>query len=119
MIRSIPIPQNAGAVTVAKLFKDHIYRNHRLPQKLISDRDVVLLRKVSKTLFKLLGTKIALSTANHPQTDGQTEIANRKVEEIIRAFANFEKDNWDENTVDLKWHTNRQSIAQHSIARSI
>ena len=53
-------------------------------------------------MFKSLGTKIAPSTAFHPQTDGQTEIANRKVEEMIRAFANFRKDNWDEHLVDFE-----------------
>ncbi len=93
MIRSIPIPQNSDSVTAAKLCKDHIYQNHGLPQKIISGRDVVFMRKFWKTLFNLLGTKIAPSTAYHPQTDGQTEIANRKVEEMIRAFANFRKDN--------------------------
>lgn len=102
MIRSIPIPKNSDAVTIAKLFKEHIYRNHGLPSKIISDRDTIFMSKFWKTLFKLLGTKIAPSTAYHPQTDGQSEIANRKTEEMIRAFANFRKDNWDEHLVDFE-----------------
>ncbi len=102
MIRSIPIPENVDAVEVAKLFKDHIYRNHGLPQKIISNRDRIFMSKFWKTLFELLGTKIAPSTAYHPQTDGQSEIANRKIEEMIRAFANFRKDNWDEHLVDFE-----------------
>ncbi len=74
MIRSMAILQNAGAVTVAELFEDHIYRNHGIPQKSI---------------------KIAPPTACNPQTDGQTEIANKNVEEMSRAFANVRKENWE------------------------
>ncbi len=70
--------------------------------KIISDRDVLFMRMFWKTLLKLLGTKIAPSTAYHPQTDDQTEIANRKVEEMIRTFANFRKDNWDEHLVHFE-----------------
>ena len=102
MIRLIPITISVDALEVAQLFKEHIYRSHGLPQKIISDRDPIFMSNFWKTLFKLLGTKIAPSTAFHPQTDGQTEIANRKVEEMIRAFANFRKNNWDEHLVDFE-----------------
>ena len=47
-----------------------------------------------------MGTKLAPSTAIHLQADVKSEIANRKVEEMIRAFANYKKDNWDEHLVD-------------------
>ncbi len=57
MIRSIPIPENVDAVKVAKLFKDHIYRNHGLPQTIISDRDRIFMSKFWKTLFELLGNQ--------------------------------------------------------------
>lgn len=49
-----------------------------------------------------LGTKLAPSSSYHPQTDGQSEIVNRKVEEMIRAFANFRKSNWDKYLVDFE-----------------
>ncbi len=60
------------------------------------------MRKFRKTLFELLGSKIAPSTAYHPQTDWQSEIANRNIEEMLREFANFRKDNWDEHIVDFE-----------------
>ncbi len=102
MIRSIPIPEKSDAVQIAQLFKEHVYRNHGLPKKIISDRDTIFMSKFWTTLFKLLGTKLSPSTAYHPQTDGQSEIANRKIEEMIRAFANFRKNNWDEHLVDFE-----------------
>ena len=102
MIRLIPITANVDAIEVAKLFKDNVYRHHGLPQKIISDRYSIFMSKFCKTWFRSLGTNIAPSTAFHSQTDGQNEIANRKVEEMIRAFANFRKDIWDEHVVDFE-----------------
>ena len=46
-------------------------------------------------MFDRLGTKLAFSTANHPQTDGLTERVNRIVEDVLRAFVNHKQDNWD------------------------
>ena len=60
------------------------------------------MSKFWKSLLKSLKTKLALSSAYHPQTDGQSEIVNRKVEEMIRAFVNFQKDNWDDHLVDFE-----------------
>ena len=102
MIRIICLPKQVDALLVAKLFKEHIYRHHGLPQKIISDRDSIFMSKFWTSLFKTLGTRLAPSTAYHPESDGQTEIANRKVEEMIRAFANYRKDNWDEHIVDFE-----------------
>ena len=53
-------------------------------------------------LFSSLGTKLSPSSAYHPETDGQTEIINKKVEEMIRAFANYHKNDWDEHLVEFE-----------------
>lgn len=55
-----------------------------------------------KSLFSTLQTKINPSSAYHPQTDGQTEIRNRKIEEMIRCFADYNKTNWDEHIVEFE-----------------
>ena len=102
MTRLIPIKADVTALEVAKLSKDNIYRHHGLPQRNISDRDRIFGSKFWKNLFRMLGTKLAPSTAYHPQTDGQTQIANREVEKMISAFANFRKNNWDEHLVDFE-----------------
>ena len=47
-------------------------------------------------LFERLGTKLSFSTANHPETDGQTERMNKLVEDILRAFVNHRQSNWAE-----------------------
>jgi hypothetical protein len=61
---------------------------------IISDRDPKFTSKFWQTLFKLVNTKLALSTAFHPQTDGQTERANRTLEQYLCAFINYKQDNW-------------------------
>ena len=49
-----------------------------------------------KEVFSLLGVKLNMSTANHPQTDGMTERVNRIVEDTLRSFVNHRQTNWDE-----------------------
>ena len=102
MLRVIPIGPNMDAPSTALLFKNNIYRHHGLPTNIICDRDPIFMSKFWKTLFKLLGTKISPSSAYHPQTDGQSEILNRKLEEMIRSFVSFDKKDWDTFLVDFE-----------------
>ena len=60
------------------------------------------MSKFWRTLFSLLGTTVSPSSAYHPQTDGQSEIMNRKIEEMIRSFVNFDKSDWDKYLVDFE-----------------
>ncbi len=80
--------------------------------------NVVFMSKFWKALFKSLGTKLAPSTAYRPQTDGQSEIANRKVEEMIRGFANYKKDNWYEQLVEFEVAHSSAVIRQHYVVYS-
>ena len=50
-------------------------------------------------LWKCLGTQLTMSTAYHPQTDGQTERANRTLEEMMRPYVNFNQKDWDDHLV--------------------
>ena len=61
-----------------------------------------LHEQICTALLTSFAANLALSTACHPQTDGQSEIAIRKVEEMIRPFANYKKDNWAEHLVDFE-----------------
>ena len=102
MIRLCPTNNRLSAKGTAKLFHQHVYRNHGLPAQIISDRDPLFTSAFWKFLFKMLGVKLSLSSSFHPETDGQSERSNRKVEEMIRSFTNDYQDNWDEHLIDFE-----------------
>ena len=68
---------------VAKIFFDVIFKHHGLPKAIISDRDAHFTSHFWKALFEQLDTKLSMSTAFHPQTDGQTERMNRTLEKML------------------------------------
>ncbi|CAH9119366.1 unnamed protein product [Cuscuta europaea] len=64
------------ASTVAKEYFEHVFKLHGLPKTIISDKDKIFLSKFWQETFKLQQVDLRLSTAYHPQTDGQMEIVN-------------------------------------------
>jgi len=58
---------------LARLFRDNIWKLHGLPESIVSDRGPQFVAEFMKELNKMLGIETRLSTAFHPQTDGQTE----------------------------------------------
>ena len=92
MIRLISIKSTMNVSDTEQQFKQLIYLSHGIPSKFISDRYPIFMSKFWKSLFKSLRTKLAPSSAYQPQTDGQSETANRKIEEMIRGLVYHAKD---------------------------
>jgi hypothetical protein len=63
---------------------NHVYKLHGLPQSIILDRDRVFAARLWQELFKLSDTQLQISSAYHPQSDGQTEHLNQCVEAFLR-----------------------------------
>lgn len=82
------------ALSVAKVFLDNIYKLRGLPTAIISDRDKIFTSVLWKELFKLTNTELQMSTAYHPQTDGQTECVNQCLEGYLRCFINSCPTKW-------------------------
>ncbi|KAE8996085.1 hypothetical protein PR002_g19431 [Phytophthora rubi] len=78
----------------AQLFVDNGFHNHSLPEAFVSDRDPRFVSNFWQHLFRLLGTRLDMSTADHPQTDGQTERVNRILEDILRSVCATEPTEW-------------------------
>jgi hypothetical protein len=84
---------------LAEIFWTTVVRHHGLPASIVSDRDPRFTGHFWRALWKCLGTQLTMSTAFHPQTDGQTERANRTLEEMLRAYVSFQQRDWDEHLV--------------------
>ena len=95
MTHLVPTKTTVSAPHLAEMFYKEIIRLHGIPKSIVSDRDPRFTSNFWKCLWKLLGTKLAMSTAYHPQTDGQTERMNRTLEDMLRAYVNYEQDDWD------------------------
>lgn len=106
MVRYAAIKETITAPQLAKVFFDTVVCLFGIPKKIISDRGSKFTGHFWKELFKCCGTKLAMSTAYHPQTDGQTERANRTLEEMIRAFVNHRHDDWDKHLPALEFAYN-------------
>jgi len=72
----IATTERMSAEGLAKLFRDHVWKLHGLPESVISDRGVQFVVGMMRELNNLLGIQTKLSMAYHSQTDGQTERTN-------------------------------------------
>jgi len=90
----VPCQETIDAEGVAKLFKDRVFPSMGLPKKIISDRDPRFTSAFFKELCKQLEVSQNLSTAYHPQTDGQLEKTNQHIETALRIYCNYQQNDW-------------------------
>ncbi|CAM6092763.1 unnamed protein product [Calypogeia fissa] len=95
MIHIRPTTEKVTAPEVAQLFVEAVFAQHGMPTTLISDRGTQFTSLFWKSLFGWFKTKLVFSSAYHPESDGQTERANRTIEEMLRAFMLDEQMEWD------------------------
>ncbi|CAD6962302.1 unnamed protein product, partial [Tilletia controversa] len=92
----IPTYTTMTSQDLAKLYLQHVFAKHGLPSTIVSDRGSEFTSSFWRSLCKLLGIKQALSTAYHPQTDGQTERVNQSLEQYLRNFTNYQQSDWSD-----------------------
>ena len=97
MVHIIPTTTTCTAVTVAELYRDHVFKLHGIPLKVVSDRDLRFTSAFITELCTLVGARQAMSTPYHPQTDGQTERVNRVLEDMLRHYVSPVQDDWDQH----------------------
>jgi hypothetical protein len=82
------------AEDTASSYLRNIFRLHGLPTDIVSDRGPQFTSKFTKALLRLCDIKGNLSTAFHPQSDGQTERVNQVLEQYLRIFCHYQQDDW-------------------------
>jgi transposase InsO family protein len=82
----IPMHTTINAEGAALLFLKEVWKHHGMPRVVVSDRGQQFITRFMRKLYKLLGIKLAMSMAYHPQTDSQTEHVNQVLEGYLCIF---------------------------------
>jgi len=93
MAHFIPLREKTAS-DLAKIFAREVWRFHGLPTDIVSDRDLRFTSETWKEFLEILSIRPQMSTAFHPQIDGQTEHLNQMIEAYLGAFVNWEQENW-------------------------
>ncbi|KAF1333192.1 polyprotein, partial [Globisporangium splendens] len=89
-----PTHSTADAEGTAKVFFEAVVRHHGLPKVIISDRDPKFTSDFWKSLTKLMGIKLSMTTSHRAQADGQTERQNLVLEDALRCMVSYHGDDW-------------------------
>lgn len=94
MVHIVPSKQTDKAEHIAELMFEEVYKHHGIPKNIISDRDSLFTSIFWARLHELVGTKLKMSSAYHPQTDGSTERANRTITQMLRQCIGDKQTDW-------------------------
>lgn len=94
MAHFIPTSSGLSTADFVCLFADRVVRYHGLPSTIISDRDSRFVSEFWRLFCQRFGMKRALSSAWHPQSDGQTERVNRTIEQMMRTYIQSREEDW-------------------------
>ena len=99
MVHLVSSQINYNAPQLAELMFKHIYKMHGLPKHIISDHDVLFTSAFWGRLHQLIGTKLWMLSAYHPQSDGSMERANHTVMQMLCQCIHFNQKDWVSKSV--------------------
>lgn len=93
---AIPCHKTTTAKDMAHLFLTHVYPWVGLPDSIVSDRGGQFISDFWDELCRILRIRVKLSSGQHPQTNGQTEVMNQWIAQRLRPYVDHYQDDWDE-----------------------
>ena len=107
---------NISSEGIAKIYRDEIWKLHGVPRMILSDRGPQFTSKFMEEFTKVLGTKRKLSTAYHPQTDGQMERINQEIGMFLQHYVNYQQDNWTDwlATAEFSYNNKKHMVTRRT-----
>jgi hypothetical protein len=96
MAHFIPCQKTSDATHVANLCFKEVVRLHDLPMSIVSDRDTKFVGHFWRKLWKNMGTTLSFNSVYHPQIDGQIEVVNRSLGNLLRSLVTKHHNQWDQ-----------------------
>jgi hypothetical protein len=106
MVHIVPCKESMKTAEFARLYRDNIWKLHGLPRTIVSDRGGHWNSAFWDEVCRLVGVRQAMSTAFHPQSDGQTEIYNKVVQQTLRHYVSPLCDDWDDHLACVEFAIN-------------
>ena len=111
MAHFIPCNESITASKLCTLLFQNVYKLHGFPESIITDRGSTFMSQYFKDMAKHFQISNKTSTAYHPQTDGQTERTNSILEQYLRAYVNYEQNNWSQLLPQAEFAYNNSTSA--------
>ena len=99
--------KETSAKVLAKLFRDNVWKLHRLLESMVLDKGLQFAVELTKELNEILDIKTKLSTAFHPQTNRQIECINWELEQYLWFFVDYRQKYWPEQLASAKFAVNK------------
>jgi len=96
MSHFVATTEKTTAKGLARLFRDNVWKLHRLLESVILDRGPQFAAELTRELNKILRIETKLSMAYHPETNEQMERTNQELEQYLRIYVNHRQNNWAE-----------------------
>ena len=119
MIRLKATMMNISSEGIIKIYRDEIWKLHRVPRMILSDWGPQFTSKFMEEFTKVLGTKRKLSMAYHPQTDGQTERINQEIRTFLQHYVNYQQDDWIDwlATAEFSYNNKKHALSSCDLSK--
>ena len=102
--------EETSAEGLARLFRDNVWKLHRLLESIMLDRGLQFAAEITKELNSMLGIKTKLFIAFYSQTNSQMERMNQKLEQYLRFFIDHKQKDWPEQLASAKFAINNKTL---------